>query len=178
MIPILDTDLVGEAASPASRGDASAPVLVLGVGNLLMGDEGVGVHAMRRMEAADPVPGVRLLDGGTGGAALLSEFDNVRAIVLIDATRDGSRAGATAYRYRRQWRVGDLPRGLSAHEFGLKDLFAASALIGSMPELHLITVAVETVRPMCTELSPEVEAAVPAVLDAARALASRLAGAY
>jgi hydrogenase maturation protease len=71
--------------------------------------------------------------------------------------------------------VTEIPPGLSAHDFGLRDLFAAATLIGVMPELHLYTIAVNRIAPMTTELSPEVAAAVPEVVHSVRGLAARLA---
>lgn len=71
--------------------------------------------------------------------------------------------------------VGELPRGLGAHDFGLKDLFAAAALLGRLPRIHLYTISVETVQPMCIELSAAVAAAVPEVVQTVHALAARLA---
>jgi hydrogenase maturation protease len=175
MRPLIDGTLVGEAGVLLPPDDPAARVLVLGVGNLLMGDEGVGVHAVRALEELGARAGVRVLDGGTGGANLLGEFEGRRAIVLIDATRDGGAAGTVGYRYRRQQRIFDLPAGLSAHDFGLKDLFAAAALLDSLPEIHLFTIAVEAVRPMCTELSPAVAEVVPGLAVRIHALAQRLA---
>lgn len=171
MTPLLDSALVGEAAA-TPRPAAPAAVLVLGVGNILMGDEGVGVHVIRRLEREPAATGVRLLDGGTGGVNLLGEFDGVRAILLLDATRDGQAPGSITY--LRPERVGDLPRGLGAHDFGLKDLFAAGALLGTLPELHLYTVSVGRIEPMCTTLSPPVAAALPALVAAASAHAAKL----
>lgn len=174
MICLIDNTLVGgSAASEPVDACREDRVLVLGVGNLLMGDEGVGVHVLRRLELQSPTAGVRLLDGGTGGINLLLEFDGVRDIILIDATRDGQAAGRITF--LQPGTVGELPRGLGAHDFGLKDLFAVSALLGRMPAIHLFTIAVEQIRPMCLELSPAVAAAVPEVVLAVRALAGRLA---
>ena len=173
MLGLLDATLVGEASAGPAQGAAGDRVLVLGVGNLLMGDEGVGIHVLRQLEHEQPVAGVRLLDGGTGGVNLLVEFDGALDIVLIDATRDGRPAGTISFLQPKL--AGDLPRGLGAHDFGLKDLFAAAALIGRLPRIHLYTIAVEEVRPMCTELSPAVAAAVPEVVHTVRALAARLA---
>ena len=59
----------------------------------------------------------------------------------------------------------------------MKDLFAAAALLGRLPRIHLYTVSVEEIRPMCTELSPAVAAAVPEVVHTVRGLAARLAAA-
>lgn len=173
MPSLIDTTLVGEASAPVLPRTGRERVLVLGVGNLLMGDEGVGVHVLRRLEREPLIPGVRLLDGGTGGINLLLEFEGVRHVVLVDATRDGRPAGAITF--LRPQGVGDLPRGLGAHDFGLKDLFSATALLGSLPSVHLYTISVEELRPMCTELSAAVAAAVPETVRAMRALAARLA---
>jgi hydrogenase maturation protease len=160
---LIDSTLVGEpfASSPAPA--TGAHVLVLGIGNVLMGDEGVGVHVLRALELEPAIPGVRLLDGGTGGVNLLAEFDGASAILLVDATYDGHDAGTVTY--LEPQRVADLPRGLGAHDFGLKDLFAAAALLGRLPPLHLYTISVKTIRPMCTELSPEVGAAIDATVQ-------------
>ena len=172
MLPVLDSSLVGEAAATPQPA-APAKVLVLGVGNVLMGDEGVGVHLIRRLEQEPVTPGVRLLDGGTGGVNLLGAFDGVRAILLVDATRDGRTPGSITD--LRPERVGDLPRGLGAHDFGLKDLFAASALLGALPEIHLYTVSVDRIEPMCTRLSKPVAAAIPPLAAMMLGHAGRLA---
>ncbi len=175
MISLIDNTLVGEASASQAGGgyrSARARVLVLGVGNLLMGDEGVGVHVLRLLEKNAPPAGVRLLDGGTGGINLLLEFDGVEHIVLIDATRDGQAAGSITLLQPRH--AGELPRGLGAHDFGLKDLFAVAALLGQLPTIHLFTISVEQICPMCMALSPAVVAAVPEVVLAVRALAEKL----
>ena len=169
---LLDTTLVGEASNGFAGSDPNAPVLILAVGNLLMGDEGVGVHTLRALEHEPLVPGARLLDGGVAGINLLEDIQRARAVIMIDATRDGRPAGTVTL--LRPATVGAIPQGLSAHDFGLKDLFAAAALLGAMPEVHLFTISVETVKPMCLELSPPVAAAMPEVLHAVRALAARL----
>jgi len=121
------------------------------------------------------VRGTRLLDGGVGGVNLLDDIQRARTVIMIDATRDGRPAGTV--NLLRPKTVGAIPQGLSAHDFGLKDLFAAAALLGAMPEVHLFTISVETVKPMCLELSPPVASAIPAVLQAVRALAGRLVAA-
>lgn len=147
-------------------------VLLLGVGNWLMGDEGVGIHVVRALEHQPALFGVRVLDGGTGGVNLLLELEGFRDVVMVDATRDGQPAGTITFLQPRQ--VSDLPRGLGAHDFGVKDLFAAAALLGQLPNVHLYTISVEEVKPMCTDLSPAVAAAVPEVVHTMHALAARL----
>lgn len=173
MSDLLDNALVGTAAGPpAPAADIAPELLVLGVGNVLMGDEGVGIHVLRALENDPPGAGVRLLDGGTGGINLLLELDGYTDIILVDATLDGQPAGTVTRLKPRH--VGELPRGLGAHDFGLKDLFAVAALLNRSPSLHLFTVSVETVRPMCLELSPAVAGAVPRVVDCVRDLVREL----
>ncbi len=174
MARLIDNMLVGEpAARPLEMSANCARLLVLGVGNLLMGDEGVGVHVLRRLELENQLDGMRLLDGGTGGINLLLEFDGVHDVILIDATRDGNAAGTITFLQPQD--TGELPRGLGAHDFGLKDLFAVSDLLGQMPTIHLFTISVGEIRPMCMELSPAVAAAVSPVVLAVSVLARSLA---
>lgn len=173
MTPLLDSTLVGERFAPTRRSKEERPkVLILGVGNILMGDEGVGIHVVREIETLAPQPDVRVLDGGTGGVSLLADLDGLQAIILVDATSDGRADGTIAY--LRPQRIGDLPRGLGAHDFGLKDLFAASALLKQFPDLHLFTISVSTIVPMSLQLSAEVAPAVSCVAAAAYALAAQL----
>jgi hydrogenase maturation protease len=171
---LLDCPLVGEPSVKSPVSSRDCPVLVLGVGNLLMGDEGVGIHALRALDDLAPIRGVRFLDGGTGGANLLAEFDGVKRVILLDATFDHRPAGTITY--LRPAGTLELPRGLGAHDFGLKDLFAAAELLGSLPELHLYTISIRSIRPMCTELSPDVAAAVPRLVADVHRHAGRLLG--
>jgi hydrogenase maturation protease len=152
----------------SGAGSAPGPVLVLGIGNVLVGDEGVGVHALRALETGAWPPGVRLVDGGTGGLHLLELLRTHPRVILIDATRDGAPPGTV-----RQFRArvaGDLPPALGAHDLGLRDLIAAAALLGPLPEIEVITVSVAELKPMTLELSAPVAAALPEVARRVRAL--------
>jgi hydrogenase maturation protease len=137
--------------------------LVLGVGNVLMGDEGVGVHAVRRL-SEEPLPeDVTALDGGTGGFHLLECLCGHDSVVLIDATMDGQPVGTVTTLEPRY--STDYPKTLSAHDIGLKDLIESAALIGRLPRVRLVTVSVAEMQPMQLSLSREVEGAIPEVLD-------------
>jgi hydrogenase maturation protease len=137
-------------------------VLVLGVGNVLLGDEGAGVHAVRSMEAETWPSHVTLLDGGTGGFHLLSLFEEFDRIVLVDATMDGQPPGTV--RLIRPRFASDYPRTLSAHDIGLKDLVESAALLGLTPEVVLVTVSVTTLpEGLDADLGPEVAGALPRV---------------
>jgi hydrogenase maturation protease len=143
-------------------------VLILGIGNLLMGDEGVGVHVVRALEGEAMPPGVEVLDGGTGGFHLLELFDRHRHMILIDATLDDSEPGTVRVLYPKF--ATDFPRSLSAHDIGLRDLVESAALLGPLPTIDLITVSIAKIQPMDIEMTPEVKGAVPLVLQTVRAL--------
>jgi hydrogenase maturation protease len=155
---ILESEITGRMINTART------PLILGVGNLLMGDEGVGIHAVRLLEN-EPIPKtIRLLDGGTGGFHLLSLFQEHDPIIMIDATMDGGIPGKVTMLQPRF--ASDFPRTLSAHDIGLRDLLESATLIGPLPTLHLITICIGEIVPMTTELSSPVAAALPQVVSA------------
>lgn len=137
------------------------PILVMGVGNLLVGDEGVGVHVVRALMWMDWPAHVQVLDGGTGGFHLLGYFSDYSRIILIDATRDGEPVGTV--QHFTPVLPSDFPASLGAHDIGLKDLIGAAALTGPLPEMTVVTVSIEELKPMELNLSPEVAGAVPEV---------------
>jgi hydrogenase maturation protease len=153
---------------------ADGSILVLGVGNVLMGDEGVGVHAVRLLERQGGLPGVTVVDGGTGGFHLLAYLSDYDPVVMIDATLDGRPPGTISVAEPKY--ASDFPRSLSAHDIGLRDLVESAALIGALPRIYLVTVSVATLQPMQTTLSPDVEASLTRVVSLVRATVDRLAG--
>ena len=142
--------------------------LVLGIGNVLMGDEGVGVHAVRRLEATDLTAKADFLDGGTGGFQLLGSFDGRERIILIDATMDGRPPGTVTLLRPRF--ASDFPRSLSAHDIGLRDLVESAGLLGSLPRIDLVTVSVADIRSLTLDLSPAVAASLDEIESAVRRL--------
>ena len=143
--------------------DPPVETLVLGIGNVLMGDEGVGVHVVRRLQDRPLPPGVSCLDGGTGSFTLLGPLQSARRVILVDATLDGEAPG-TIKRLRPRYSK-DFPRTLTAHDIGLKDMIDAMYLLGSLPDITLFTVSIEKPGDLATGLSERVEARLPDVAD-------------
>jgi len=143
-----------------------AQTLVLGIGNVLMGDEGVGSYTVEAL-AHDRWPDdVVLLDGGTGGFHLLGWLQGHRHVVLIDAAMDGKPAGTVSVLKPRY--ASDFPRSLTAHDIGLRDLIESASLLGTLPPMTLITISIEHIRPMFAGLSLPVERAIQTVRDRVR----------
>jgi len=135
--------------------------IVLGVGNVLMGDEGVGVLVARRLTEAGVPPGVDVVDGGTGGFHLLEYFQDYERVVLVDATLDGQAPGSVSVIRPRF--SSDYPPTLSAHDIGLKDLLDAVYLLGHSPEVVLFAISVARLDEVTLEVSPAVAESVPRV---------------
>ncbi len=134
-------------------------ILVLGIGNLLMGDEGVGVHVIHHLESKELPDNVECLDGGTGAFLLLEPMQSAARIVLIDATIDGEPPG-TIRRIEPRF-SGDYPRTLTAHDIGLKDLLDVFYLSGESPEVVLFAISIDPLQEMEMRLSEQVEKQVP-----------------
>lgn len=143
--------------------DKTNSILVMGVGNYLMGDEGIGVHIIQEMAKKELPEYVDILDGGTGGFLLLSCFQVYPTIIFIDATMDGKPAGTISL--IRPKFASDFPTALSVHDVGLKDMIEAVYLMDNIPDIHLFTVSIEEVNPMTIALNPKVENAIPELID-------------
>ncbi len=143
--------------------DKSNSILILGVGNYLMGDEGIGVHVMQEMAKINLPEYVDILDGGTGGFLLLNCFEAYQTIIFVDATMDGKPAGTISL--IRPKFASDFPSALSVHDVGLKDMIEAVYLMDEKPDLHLFTVSIEELVPMTIELSPNVKNAIPKIIE-------------
>ena len=152
---------------------AAPRILILGVGNVLMGDEGVGVHAVRLLEQRAWPAGVSLLDGGTGGFHLLSHIGDCDVLVMIDATLDRRPPGTVSVIEPRY--ASDFPKALSAHDIGLKDLVESAAILGMLPRVMLVTVSVAGLQPMQLEMSEVVRASLPEVATIVAGLVAGLA---
>jgi len=146
-----------------------APVLVLAVGNVLLGDDGVGQRLLAELGtlAARWGVAVELVDGGTQGMALLGFLTGRRAVVLLDAVAVGAAAG-TVHRLRDEAVFAAAPKaGMTTHEASAVELLRAAALVGELPD-EVVVVGVE---PATIEtgvgLSEVVDASVPDALRAA-----------
>jgi hydrogenase maturation protease len=137
--------------------------LVLGLGNVIMGDEGIGVHVVRALEQHPLPEGVECLDGGTGGFALLGPLQSADRILLVDAAADGNPEGTvtrTTPRFSR-----DYPPTLTAHDIGVKDLLDVFYIQGGGPEVVLYAITIDPQQPISMSLSPGAEQATKVAVE-------------
>ena len=152
--------------------DKSNSVLILGVGNYLMGDEGIGVHVIQEMSKTVLPENIDILDGGTGGFLLLNCFESYPTIIFVDATMDGKPEGTVSL--IRPKFASDFPSALSVHDVGLKDMIEAVYLMDTIPDIYLFTISIKEINPMTIELNTAIKNAIPKVIENILQLANTL----
>ena len=157
-----------------ARAGKPLKTVVLGLGNILLGDEGVGVHVVEELQRSGGLPGVELVDGGTAGFSLLPYFDGAGLVVIVDAAADGAPPGTVTL--TRPAFSAAIPPVLMPHDVGLKTILDALALGDERPEIALLTISVAAADRASLELSPPVAEAVFEAADRVRRLLTRPAG--
>lgn len=117
-------------------------ILVLGIGNILLSDEGVGPAVVNRLAAGYLLPeGVEAVDGGTSGMDLLDRVVEADAVIIVDCARLDAGPG-TVREIVGEGVPAFFETRISPHQIGLSDLLAACALLGRMPA-RMALVAIE-----------------------------------
>ena len=152
----------------------NSSLLVLGLGNLLCGDDGLGAAAVSRLDRDYEAPeGVRVLDGGTLGLALLSHLEEATDAILVDAVRDDAAIGSLV-RLSGDEVAPAVQHRLSPHQIGVADLLDGARLRGRLPmHLTLLGLVPGSIE-LSLERSDAVEAALPLLVEAVVAEARRL----
>ena len=138
-------------------------ILVLGIGNYLMGDEGVGVHSIHALSRIDLPENVDIMDGGTGSFDLMPILSQYPLVIFIDATMDSRPAGTIDVIYPKF--AADFPTVLSAHDVGLKDMIDALEFQDELPKIILLTVSIKEMIPMTIKLTDDVQKSIPNVVE-------------
>jgi hydrogenase maturation protease len=139
-------------------------ILIVGIGNMLCRDEGVGVQVIQQMEFMELPGHIELLDMGTSTMDLISHLEGVKKLIVIDAMKTGGAPGAI-YKCKPE----DLmPKGeepISLHEVGLLETLTMAKKMGM--EIDTVIIGVEPkVIDWGLELSEEVKKKIPAIIEA------------
>ena len=154
----------------------TAPILVLGLGNLLLRDDGVGPAVLEQLaNGSSGWPNeVEFIDGGTQGLALLGQLADRRAVIIVDAMQTGAPAGTVHRLTLPEVRGMSAGRASSGHEGNAGELLAAAQVLGDLPD-RLFVVGVEPEKiETGLGLSEAVQSAVPAALDQVACILSQL----
>jgi hydrogenase maturation protease len=139
-------------------------VLILGLGNPLLGDEGIGVRVVEELKRLELPEGVTVVEGGTAGLGLIGLMEGYRRVIIVDAADMGHPPGRVV-RFtppEAQFKTAKAP--LSLHQIGLGEVLALANTLGVAPAEPTII----GVQPSRIEegigLSPEVEGAIPQII--------------
>lgn len=150
----------------------SSDLLILGIGNYLMGDEGIGVQTAMALQKLPIAKTINIVDGGTGGFHLLEFFEVHEKVILIDATLDDNEPGTI--RLIQPKFAKDFPRAMSTHDIGLRDMVNALQLMDKMPEIFLFVVSIESIQQQGIELTAAIQKTIPILVDKVLTLANQL----
>ncbi|HBA88392.1 MAG TPA: hydrogenase expression/formation protein [Geobacter sp.] len=143
-------------------------ILVLGIGNIIMSDDGVGARIVQELQREYHFPvGVEIVDGGTLGLDLLPLLEGRSHLIMVDAVETGKKPGSCVRLTGEELPIA-LETKLSPHQMGLKDLLAVARLMGHAPaEMVLIGVqpcSIDVGAELTAEVSMQVESMKGAVL--------------
>lgn len=137
---------------------------ILGVGNTLMSDEGVGVHAIDALAERYDFPAeVEIIDGGTTGMELLPDLEGLDHLIVVDAVRVGKPGGSIVRLAGEEIPV-FFKTKISPHQIGLSDIFAALRFKGNPPKETVIVGVQPESLDLHIGLSPVVAARLDDVL--------------
>lgn len=140
-------------------------IVVIGVGNLLLKDEGAGIHVLQALEKKNLPPGVQLFDGGVSGIGLLDFFQGASKALLIDAA-DMNRKPGTVLRFTPEdLRAQAQEIKFSVHDIGVAEVLELAKALGQSPEEVVIIGIQPKEIDWGTDLTPEVQASIPEVLQ-------------
>jgi hydrogenase maturation protease len=149
------------------RGGASAPprnVLILGVGNLLLTDDGFGVHVINELRNIPLPPNVTLIEAGIVSHQLIPDFHEADLLIFIDAVEAGDTPGSI-FRFRPEDMQFMSNIKASLHDMSLIDVLQMTALTGERPETVIIAVQPKDVKTFSMELNDEIRAVIPRVIE-------------
>lgn len=139
--------------------------LVLGVGNLLLGDEGVGVHVARRLQQLPLPPGVEVLDGGTAGGELVRFCSGKKKIIIVDALLGDAEPGSTVRCTPSDLHLASGPAA-SAHGEDVSHLLRQLQTLSPTPDVIIFGVIPLSLAEPSTELSPPVRDRLNDIVEA------------
>jgi hydrogenase maturation protease len=137
--------------------------LIIGCGNLLLKDEGFGVHLIEYLKQRELPAGVELLDGGTAGFDLIDFIRQADKVVIVDAVKAEGKPGQV-YSFSPQDFETENPPKTSLHDITLRDVFQMAGQLGPLPEITIIGIEPAIIGPG-TELSPRLKKMLPKVAE-------------
>lgn len=139
-------------------------IMVMGVGNVLLSDEGLGVQFVDLLSQEELPENVELLEGGTAGLELVHLIKEVDYLIIIDAVNAKDEPGAVFRFEPEDIRVMPSQFEVSFHQVGILEVLAMANILGTAPKTLIFGVQPKSLE-MGMELSPEIQAVYPKIKD-------------
>ncbi len=137
-------------------------VAIIGIGNLLQKDDGIGVHVINQMQAEALPTHVRLVDGGTAIFNMLSYFRDYKKIIIIDAVEGGMEPG-TIYKIKPEKISSSSMKNSSLHSVGILELIKLVNQMGQFPEVLICGIEPQEIK-LGLEMTELIQSKIPEVI--------------
>jgi len=139
-------------------------ILILGIGNLLQSDEGLGVHIVNQIAQNVEIPeDVEVIDGGTAGFDLLPLMKGREKIIIVDALIVDDEPGSI-YRFKPE-QIRSARTRFSLHDVGIIEIIELLKLLGENPDIEIIGVVPEDITTLNMDITPRVRESIPKVIE-------------
>ena len=142
----------------------SPKITILGIGNLLLKDEGIGIHLVQKLAGVVDDANVKIVDAGTYPDFLSLVDDNLDKLVIVDAVKTGDKPG-TIYRFSSDDIDSDFALPVSAHDIGVVDSLRTMALFNKQPKSTVVIGIEPKTIDFGLDLSPEIEERLPEIVN-------------
>ena len=140
-------------------------ILILGIGNILLKDEGVGVKVIERLKRDYKFPSnIELIDGGTAGFGLIDLLDGVEHLIIVDAVQGNDEPGSI-YRFKFEDMPSSISKKFSPHQIGILETLILIKMLGKIPDTTIIAIQPKDCSNWGTELTPEIEDKIPNIVN-------------
>jgi hydrogenase maturation protease len=139
-------------------------VLILGLGNPLLGDEGIGVRVVEELQELELPDGVTVVEGGTAGLGLIGLMEGYQKVIIVDAADMGHSPGCVVRFTPLEAQLKTVEAPLSLHQIGLGEALTLAEALEVAPAERIIIGVQPSQVEMGAGLSPEVERAIPKII--------------
>lgn len=148
-----------------NAGPGTGRIIVLGVGNILLRDEGVGVRVIERLKETYSFPdNVELMDGATAGLDLLPFMEGASSVIIVDTVKTTEPPGSI-FRFTPDDIDNKVPYKTSLHQIGMVEVFTIAEALGKKMEAVIIGIQPENMEDWGLELTPTIEAKIPELME-------------
>lgn len=140
-------------------------IIILGVGNILLKDEGVGVKVIERLKRDFKFPSnIELIDGGTAGFRLIDLLEGAEHLIIVDAVQGNDEPGSI-YRFKFEDMPVNISKKFSPHQIGILETLILIKMLGKIPDTTIIAIQPKDCSNWGTELTPEIEDKIPNIVN-------------